>query len=147
MDFYLKVKRLNDTMKNSINFPAKPGDAGYDVFSTVNSLLQPGERLAVPLGIALEFPEGFVCKVEQKSGISQKLGLDTIGNVIDSGYRGQIHAVVVNTSNYAVSIHKDEKIAQLVFYPYVKAKTEFVDELSESVRGGTGFGSTDHMKN
>ena len=139
-NFNLKVKKLNEDSK--INEPAKDSDAGYDVFATESISLNPHERYNMPLGIALEFPDGYFCQVNQKSGLSQKFGIDTIGNVIDAGYRGEIHAIIVNTSNEIIIIEKGQKIAQLVFIPFVKSSIEFVDELSETERGSDGFGST-----
>lgn len=139
-EFSLKVKKLNEDSR--INEPAKSGDAGYDVFASESISLKPQERYNMPLGIALEFPEDYFCQVNQKSGLSQKFGIDTIGNVIDSGYRGEIHAIVVNTSNEIINIEKGQKIAQLVFIPFVKSNIEFVNELTETERGSDGFGST-----
>lgn len=139
-EFSLKVKKLNEDSK--INEPAKDSDAGYDVFATKDIILRPQERYNMPLGIALEFPDDYFCQVNQKSGLSQKFGIDTIGNVIDAGYRGEIHAIVVNTSNETINIEKGQKIAQLVFIPFVKSNIEFVNELTETERGSDGFGST-----
>ena len=69
---YLKVKKLNEDSK--INMPAKKGDVGYDCYATKDITLKPHERFAMPLGIALEFDEGYVCHVNQKSGLSKRLG-------------------------------------------------------------------------
>ena len=139
-NFYLKVKKLKDSAK--INEPAKLGDAGYDVFATECIELKPHERYNMPLGIAIEIPTGWVCLVNQKSGIAKNLGIDTIGNVIDSNYRGEIHAQIVNTSNETITVEKDKKIAQLVFVQHGTTSIEYVDELSKTERGDTGFGST-----
>ena len=139
-EFSLKVKKLNEDSK--INEPAKKSDAGYDVFATESISLKPQERYNMPLGIALEFPDYYFCQVNQKSGLSQKFGIDTIGNVIDAGYRGEIHAIIVNTSNEVINVEKGQKIAQLVFIPFVKSSIEFVTELTETERGSDGFGST-----
>jgi len=140
--FYLKVKRLREDAK--INPPAKAGDAGYDVYAYPHTDLRlyTGERYKVPLGIALEFPEGYVCIVQQKSGLAHGFGIDTIGNVIDAGYRGEIHATVVNHGKEPLVITYGQKIAQLVFHSVETADIEFVDTLSETERGATGFGST-----
>lgn len=138
--FYLKVKKLRQEAK--INEPAKLGDAGYDVFSMEDVILQPHDRYNMPLGIAIEIPLGWVCIVNQKSGIAKNFGIDTIGNVIDSNYRGEIHAQIVNTSNDIVNIEKNKKIAQLVFLQHGSSEIEYVNELSETERGETGFGST-----
>jgi dUTP pyrophosphatase len=138
--FYLKVKKINPLGK--LNEPAKEGDCGHDVYSMEYFELLPHERKKVPLGIALEFPDGYYCEVKQKSGLAVKYGIDTIGNIIDSGYCGEINATIVNTSNEKIIIMKNEKIAQLIFQPYVKAKIEYVETLSETDRGENGFGST-----
>ena len=138
--FYLKVKKINDDAK--INNQAKKGDAGFDVFATENITLKPLERYNMPLGIALEFPENWVCIVQQKSGIAKNFGIDTIGNVIDSNYRGEIHAQIVNTSNDIVNIEKNKKIAQLIFLQHGSCEIEYVEELNKTERGETGFGST-----
>jgi len=138
--FYLHVKKINED--GNIFMPAKEGDCGYDVCSTIDLEILPHERYNIPLGIALEFPDGYVCMVQQKSGIARNFGLDTIGNIIDSGYRGEIHAQIVNTSDDVVVIKKGMKIAQLIFLPFVKAEIRIVDKLTESDRGFGGFGST-----
>lgn len=126
-----------------INTPAYFGDAGYDVFATQTITLKPLERFNMPLGIAISFPSDCVCLVQQKSGNSVKKGFDTIGNVIDSSYRGEIHAVIVNTSNESITINKDDKVAQLLFLDVNTPRIEFVNELSTTERGEKGFGSSD----
>jgi len=136
--FKLKVKKLNKEAK--INAPFKEGDAGYDVFAMENIILPAQNRYAMPLGIALEFPPGFVCIVNQKSGIAKEFGIDTIGNVIDAGYRGEIHAQIVNTSKTYIDIKKGQKIAQLLFHEVITPEIEYCTELSESLRGDRKFG-------
>jgi len=136
----LKVKKLNE--KGRIDLPAKPGDCGFDVYATKSVTMLPHERFNMPLGLALEFDDGYFCQVNQKSGLANKFGIDTIGNVIDSGYRGEIHAQIVNTSNERFDIIAGQKIAQLIFIPYEKPKINFVNELSGTERGQDGFGST-----
>ena len=136
----LKVKLLDEEAK--ISPPSYPGDAGYDVYSMVNVALEPLQRLDIPLGLALEFSSDYVCLTQGKSGVAKRLGLDTLGNVIDSSYRGEIHAQVVNVSNETVFIQKGMKIAQLLFIKISTPEIQFIDELSESDRGEKGFGST-----
>lgn len=136
----VKVKKLSKDA--NINYPAYPGDAGYDVYSTVNVSLKPLERISIPLGLSLEFDSNFVCLVQGKSGISKKYGLDTIGNVIDSSYRGEIHAQMVNVSNYVVEIKKGMKIAQLLFIKIGTPVIQYVENLEETDRGSNNFGST-----
>lgn len=140
MDCYLKVKKLNQCSK--IDNPAKKGDAGFDCFSAVDVLVDPQERVKVPLGIAIEIPTGYVALVNQKSGLAVKLGMDTSGNVIDSSYRGEIHAIVFNNSKKSFWIKKGEKICQLLIHKCYTPEVEFVGELSDTERGSDGFGST-----
>jgi dUTP pyrophosphatase len=140
-EFYLKVKKLSSDSK--IDIPAKKGDAGLDCYAAETITLLPHERYTMPLGICIEFPIGYVCQVNQKSGIAKNLGIDTMGNIIDSEYRGEIHATIVNTSNTKVLIHKGHKICQLIFLKcFLPNKIQYVDTLSETDRGSKGFGST-----
>lgn len=136
----VKVKYLTEDSK--INPPAYLGDAGYDVFSTIDVELKPLERVNIPLGVSLEFDNTHVCLVQGKSGIAKRLGLDSIGNVIDSSYRGEIHAQMVNVSNEVVKVEKGTKIAQLLFIRISTPEIQLVEDLSESIRGEKGFGST-----
>ena len=94
------------------------------------------------LGIAIQIPTGYFCQIQQKSGLAEKFGIDTIGNVIDSGYRGEIHAQIVNTSNDYITIQENTKIAQLVFIQHQTPEIQYCDELSITDRGSSGFGSS-----
>lgn len=134
----LKVKRLT----GDINPPAKRGDAGYDIFSTQHISLFPGQKTTIPIGICVEFPDGYLCRVENKSGIASKTGLLCVNGIIDSSYRGEIQVIVYNLGDKIEQIKKGQKIAQLCFYKIETPKVEFVEELSESDRGENGFGST-----
>ena len=141
-DFYLKVKKLHKNAR--IDAPAKPGDVGHDVYAMETVRLEPGCRYAMPLGVALEFPNGYGAFVEQRSGQARHKGILTIGNVIDASYRGEIHAIIVNTSNdYTIVVNEGEKIAQVVFHKcFTVNNINYVDELSNTERGDKGFGST-----
>jgi dUTP pyrophosphatase len=139
--FYLKVKKLHKDAK--IIPPARDGDAGHDVCSIKSIEIQPHERYAIPLGIALEFPKGYVCIVTDKSGIASKTGLYNIGAVVDSCYRGEIHSILVNSTNQSVYVNAGQKVAQLIFYQcFTTNDIEFEDELSLTDRGSGKFGST-----
>lgn len=138
---YLKVKDLGKG--GAMLAPAKVGDAGYDVIAIEDIDLCPGERFKMNLGIAIEIPNGYVAIVNAKSGRATKEGLTTIGNVIDSGYRGEISACLVNThKNNCINIKNGEKVAQILFHKCYTPKIEMVKELSETDRGKSGFGST-----
>lgn len=113
-------------------------DAGADVFSLNNYVISPGETVKVPLGIGLEIPDGYVGFVFPKSGLSNR-GLVSELAPIDSGYRGEIHAILTNNSNEKIIINTNKKIGQLVILPVVLA--DFTENLDNS-RGTGAFGST-----
>ena len=136
----LKVKKLRDNAR--IDPPFYLGDAGYDVYSTINLTLEPLDRMNIPLGLALEFDASHICLVQGKSGIAHNLGLDTIGNIIDSSYRGEIHVQIINVSNKSVLLKKGMKIAQLIFVRVNTPEIKFVDDLIPSDRGIKCFGSS-----
>ena len=113
-------------------------DAGADVFSLNNYVINPGETLKVPLGIGLEIPDGYVGFIFPKSSLSSN-GLVSELAPIDSGYRGEIHAILHNQTNEKIIINKNKKIGQIVILPVVLA--EFTENLDNS-RGIGAFGST-----
>lgn len=118
------------------------GDAGMDVFSCEEYVLQPGERRRFPLGFALEFPSTYVALIWDKSGLAFEHGIHTIGGVIDSSYRGEFHVILINSGNRPYEIRVGDKIAQLLIQPIETATIEVVDSLSNTGRGDQGFGST-----
>lgn len=136
----IKIKKLHPDAK--IPFYAHPGDAGMDLFTVEPFELEPMERKSVPLGLAVEIPEGYVGLVWDKSGLSHKYGLKNFGGVIDSGYRGEIHAGIMNLSDKFFSFEKGHKIAQLLIQKIEDVTFEETDELSETTRGDHGFGSS-----
>jgi len=136
----LKIKKLHPDAK--IPSYAHPGDAGMDVFALESLTLAPGERGLVRTGIALEFPEGYVLLMWDKSGISTKHGITTLAGVIDAGYRGEIQIGVVNLGQDSHTFEKGSKVAQILVQPIVRAEIQEVEKLSESIRGEGGFGST-----
>ncbi len=136
----LKIKKLHsDAILPSY---AKEGDAGMDIFTYENLTLLPGERGVVKTGIAMEFPEGYVFLVWDKSGISTKTGVTTMAGVVDAGYRGELQIAVINLGQEPYTFEKGKKVAQGLLQPVVYAHIEEVFELSDSSRGDGGFGST-----
>ena len=136
----LKIKKLHPDAK--IPSYVHLGDAGMDVFALESLALAPGERGLVRTGIALEFPEGYVLLMWDKSGISTKHGITTLAGVIDAGYRGEIQIGVVNLGQDSHTFEKGSKVAQILVQPIVRAEIQEVEKLSESIRGEGGFGST-----
>ena len=95
----------------------------------------------ISTGIALEFPEGYVALIWDKSGVAAS-GIKSMGGVIEHTYRGEYKVIMFNTSKDNYSIKKGDKIAQLLIQPIVTAEVEEVSELSETERGSGAFGST-----
>lgn len=121
---------------------AHPGDAGMDVYTCETKTLEPGERYAYRTGVAVEIPEGYVGLVWDRSSRATKSGLKTMAGVIDSGYRGEVKIVLLNTSTTPVEIAAGDKIAQLLMQPVERATIIEGETLSETQRGIGGFGST-----
>lgn len=126
---------------------ATKGASGADIFAVEDYRIEPGHRALVQTGLKADIPEGFEIQVRAKSGRALKEGLTMANGIgtIDSDYRGEIGAILLNTSDKPVLIKAGEKVAQLVVVPVQQA--EFVGlaggaALSETARGEGGFGST-----
>lgn len=113
-------------------------DAGNDVRSMEDLSIKPGETVKVPLGFGLELPDGYMGIIHPRSSMASQ-GLMSHNPPIDSGYKGEIHAIVTNVGNQVIFIEKGDRIAQLVVSPIVLADLTF--ELGDE-RGNGGFGST-----
>jgi dUTP pyrophosphatase len=121
---------------------ALPGDVGMDLFSMEDVILKPGERISCKTGIAMKIPEGYAGLIWDKSGISHKNGIKTLGGVFDSNYTGEYIIGLINLGKEDFEIKKGQKIAQVLFQKVEIAEVEEVDELPETNRGEEGFGST-----
>jgi dUTP pyrophosphatase len=120
--------------------------AGMDLASAADEpvTLQPGERVAIPTGLALEIPRGFEGQVRPRSGLARKFGI-TLTNApgtIDSDYRGELTVLLVNLGNAPHTVAPGDRIAQLVIAPVTHARVLEVTELSDTERGAGGFGHT-----
>lgn len=138
----IKFKKLTDNA--IIPRYRHKGDSGFDFHSTEDVIIDRGCTTTVSFGLACAVPEGYELQVRPRSGLSLKTGLRIANSpgTIDSGYRGEIKAIVHNSGNKAEQIHKGDRIAQGVVVPVVNAKIEEVDELDETARAEDGFGST-----
>jgi dUTP pyrophosphatase len=121
---------------------ANSDDAGADLHSIEDRVLMPGERQLFDTGLAVAIPEGFVGYIKPRSGLALKYGIDVLGGVIDSGYRGEIGVVLVNHGRLPVELPRQSRIAQLVIQPVVLASFRESIGLPDTVRGVGGFGST-----
>ena len=122
------------------------GAAGMDLCAAISEPieLKPLERTLIPTGLKIELEHGYEAQIRPRSGMSIKHGITLINAVgtVDADYRGEVCVAVVNVSNEAYTIQPQERIAQMVISKYEQAKIEVVTELSDTVRGAGGFGST-----
>ena len=125
---------------------ASSGAAGMDVVAAIEIalILVPGQRAAVPTGLAMAIPPGFEVQVRPRSGLALNHGL-TVANApgtIDADYRGEVKVLLVNLGSDPVTITRGMRIAQLVPAAVTRARLTLVESLDETIRGSGGFGST-----
>ena len=122
------------------------GAAGMDLCAAIEEpvTLKPLERALIPTGLKIELEHGYEAQIRPRSGMSIKHGITLINCVgtIDEDYRGEVCVPVVNISNETYTIQPQERIAQMIISKYEQAKIKVVTQLSETVRGEGGFGST-----
>ena len=140
----LKIQRLEH---NKILPEYKTeGAAGMDLCAAISEpvTLQPLERKLIPTGLVIELEHGYEAQIRPRSGMSIKHGISLINCVgtIDEDYRGEVCVPIVNISNEAYTIQPEERIAQMVIAKYEQAEIKVVTELTDTVRGAGGFGST-----
>ena len=139
----LTIKRLDE----DVELPryAYPGDAGLDLRSNADLVLEPFERKLIPTGLAIAIPEGYAGFVQPRSGLALKQGLSfpNTPGLIDSHYRGELKVVAINLDpQNPILINKGDRIAQLVIQEVPVVKLVEVKELDETDRGSGGFGSS-----
>jgi dUTP pyrophosphatase len=145
----IKIKRRNvlfsiKKLKEDIKLPIKGhlGDAGFDVFSIDEVIIPKGKTIKIPLGFATEIPDDTMLMMCDKSGIATK-GIHAVASIIDSTYRGELHAVFTNTTDEDYKFEAKQKVAQMILFPcYTGIEYKVVTELSDTSRGSGGFGST-----
>jgi dUTP pyrophosphatase len=139
----LSVVRLREDAALPVR--AYPGDAGFDLTTCERVELAPGERAVVATGLALAIPDGYAGFVQPRSGLAARQGIAVVNSpgLIDSGYRGEIRVVLLNTDPHETFIAEaGERIAQLVVLAVPEVEAVEVDELEPSERGVRGFGSS-----
>jgi len=139
----LQFARLSD--EAVLPTRAHQGDAGLDLYAAEPAHLGPGERWSVPTGVAVEIPEGHAGLVLPRSGLAREHGIALVNSpgLIDSGYRGEIKVVLLNTDPAQVfRVESGDRIAQLVVVEIATPEPVEVEELAESARGDGGFGSS-----
>ncbi|MDY6788188.1 MAG: dUTP diphosphatase [candidate division WOR-3 bacterium] len=119
------------------------GSAGADIFSSEERVIQSGETALIKTGIFISVPAGYECQIRPRSGLALKKQITILNSpgTIDSDYRGEIGIIMHNLSDSPFTVKKDDRIAQMVFAPVVKAR--FIEsDLEETERSSGGFGHT-----
>lgn len=137
----IQVQRVTE---HALPVPAREsaGAAGYDLRSTLKWVLYPGEQKPIPTGFAWAIPKGFVGLIRDRSGLAVRNRVTTVAGVIDSDYRGEVAAVMVNEGDKPLSIEPGDRIAQMVIVPCLLVPCVESDALLETLRNVGGFGST-----
>ena len=116
-------------------------DAGYDLYAREQQIVPAQEGACFDIGVHIEIPAGYVGFLKSKSGLNVKHGITSEG-VIDAGYTGSIVVKLYNNSGFDYTVHKGDKISQIVLLPIFTPELEQVDKLEETERGAGGFGSS-----
>ena len=144
MTAQVKIKKLNP--EAVVPTYGSAFSAGADLYACEEETvtINPGETRLIHTGISAEIPEGFAGLIYARSGLATKKGLAPANKVgvVDADYRGDIMVALYNQSSAAQTVEKGERVAQLVITPFLKAEFLEADELSDTVRGAGGFGST-----
>jgi dUTP pyrophosphatase len=124
---------------------AHPGDAGADLCTAVDAVVQPGERVLLPTGLAIALPDGYAAFVHPRSGLAVRYGVSLVNapGTVDAGYRGEVKVSLVNLDpREPVVLNRGDRVAQLVVQRVEVARFHEVDVLPGSARADGGFGST-----
>ena len=141
----MTIKIINKSQHELPNYETL-SSAGMDLRANISEpiTLQPLERAVIKTGLFLELPIGFEAQVRPRSGLAAKNGVTVLNapGTIDADYRGEVGVILVNLSNTPFTVENGERIAQMIIAKHERAEWELVTELSETVRGTGGFGST-----
>ena len=148
MSLPVEILRLAHARDLPLPGYATAGSAGLDLRAAVPDaapvLLRPGERALIPTGLSIAIPEGYEAQVRPRSGLAVKHGVTCLNTpgTIDSDYRGELHALLINHGAEPFEVRRGERVAQLVIARHERADWREVEGLTETVRGAGGFGST-----
>jgi dUTP pyrophosphatase len=140
------IQRLAHAQDLPLPAHATLGAAGLDLFAAVDKdvILAPGRHAAVPTGIAIALPEGFEAQVRPRSGLALRHGVTVLNapGTVDSDYRGEVTAILINLGSEPFAVARGMKIAQLVVAAHVRVEWNETASLDSTQRGSGGFGST-----
>jgi dUTP pyrophosphatase len=142
MTYTVKFKKIHQDAR--LPERAHEGDAGLDLYSVEEKVIQPGEAALVATGLQMELPKGTEAQVRPRSGLALKHAVTLLNSpgTIDEGYRGEIKVILINHGKHPFKVEKQMKIAQMVIAPVLPVTVVESEWLSDSQRGTGGFGST-----
>jgi len=142
----VEIKKLENAEGIEIPAYATEQSAGMDLQAAISEdvTLAVGKRALIKTGLSIALPEGFEAQIRPRSGLAYKNGVTVLNSpgTIDADYRGEIGVILINHGDEDFTISRGMRIAQMIIAPYTQASLEQVEELSETVRGEGGFGST-----
>ncbi|MGG0413539.1 dUTP diphosphatase [Peribacillus simplex] len=138
----IKVRKIHPDAR--IPAYAHHGDAGMDLFSIEEIIINPGESVLVKTGIQLELPTGTEAQIRPRSGLALKHSVTVLNTpgTIDQGYRGEIGVILINHGKEKFKVEKSMRIAQMVISTFLNVNVNCVDYLTATERAEGGFGST-----
>jgi len=136
----LQIKKLDE--EAIVPSKANSSDAGFDLYSTLDTIIKPDSRKVINTGISIAIPKGHAGLIWPRSGMAVKQGIDVFAGVVDSGYRGEVMVCLYNSSDSPVGITKGDRIAQILIQPVPLMRIKEVDDLDDTSRGSGGFGSS-----
>lgn len=143
MSLKIKLQRLDPELP--VPGYVHQTDAGCDLYSRINAIIEPGGRALIPTGIKIAIPRGYAGFIQPRSGLAHKHGISIVNSpgLIDSGYRGEVSVILINQDpNKSFKIRRGDKICQLVIQKIERAEFEVVGQLDKTERGKAGFGSS-----
>ena len=139
----VKIK-LENGCENFCPKKAHPDDAGYDLYSRIDAVLEPLSGMAIPVGFAMELPSGYEAQIRPRSGLAAKHHITVTNSpgTVDANYRGEIKAILYNLGKEPFIIQRGDRIAQMVICKLPEIELVEATELSETDRNKNGFGSS-----
>ena len=140
------IKKISTNLNFKLPSYESKGAAGIDLSADIENeiILNPLHRKLIPTGIAISLPEDLEAQIRPRSGLAIKHGITLLNTpgTIDSDYRGEIKVILINLSNDNYTFKPNDRIAQIVFSQFISAQFNIVENLDDTDRGNSGFGST-----
>jgi dUTP pyrophosphatase len=142
MNLEVRIKRIHSDAK--LPLQANPGDAGMDLYSIETVEIPSGEARLIGTGLQIELPKGTEAQLRPRSGLALKHSVTVLNSpgTIDEGYRGEVSVIIINHGKETFVVEKSMRIAQMVIQIVPSIQLTEVNELSQSVRGSSGFGAS-----